>query len=65
MGKALLRHIEDLAFEHRVPEVSCFISLSGQPFFKAHGFSLDYSLCSQLHGQWLENARMVKQIHAQ
>ncbi|WP_293933305.1 GNAT family N-acetyltransferase [Iodobacter sp.] len=62
VGKVLLRHLEDLAFELKLPEISCFISISGQPFFKSHGFKVDYSLSSEVHGQWIENARMYKQI---
>lgn len=62
IGKRLLRHLEDRAFEKNLPEVSSFISISAQPFFLAHGFTLDHTLSTEVRGQWIENALLRKRI---
>lgn len=62
IGKNLLRHLEDRAFEMNLPEIFCFISISAQPFFIAHGFAVDHTLSTEVRGQWLENALLRKRI---
>jgi putative acetyltransferase len=62
IGKNLLRHLEDRAFEMNLSEIFCFISISAQPFFIAHGFSIDHTLSTEVRGQWLENALLRKRI---
>ncbi|WP_197433027.1 GNAT family N-acetyltransferase [Janthinobacterium sp. B9-8] len=62
VGKGLLRHLEDRALEMKLSDVFCFISISGQAFFISHGFIVDYSLSTEVHGQWIENALMRKHL---
>ncbi len=62
IAKRLLKHMEDRAFEMNMPDIYCFISISAQPFFIAHGFTIDYTLSSEVRGQWLENALLRKRI---
>lgn len=60
IGSALLRHLLGLAAERRIAVLRSDVSLTAEPFFARHGFSVETRNQVAVRGELLANATMCR-----
>jgi putative acetyltransferase len=60
IGQALLLHLFGLASERRIAVLRSDVSLTAEPFFTRHGFSVETRNQVAVRGELLANATMLK-----
>jgi putative acetyltransferase len=64
IGKALMRHLHEVAGKRELPELSAHVSLSAETFFTRHGFQVDERQSAVVMGVPMANLRMSKGLLA-
>jgi putative acetyltransferase len=64
IGTALMAHLENVAVERGIGRLFAHVSLTAQPFFSRHGFSIEEERTSVIRNVVLRNALMSKDLAA-
>ena len=64
IGKALMRHLHEVATKRELLELSAHVSLSAELFFTRHGFQVDERQAVVVMGVSMANSRMSKGLMA-